>query len=281
MFRNLQAYYRNGSEQEYFVTAPLPLSPSDLRREARAGRFTANTSGHAPGFVQCNLVVLPETWAGDFLRFCTANPRPCPLLGTSQSSGDPTLPDLGDIDLRSDLPSYRVFRDGHFVEERPDISDLWQDNFVAFALGCSFSFEEALIAAGLDVRNVSEGRNVPMYRSNIPCQSAGPFAGDTVVSMRPFLPADAVRAIQICSRFPAVHGAPVHLGEPAMIGISDLTAPDYGDAVTIRKHEIPLFWACGVTPQVALENAAPPIAITHTPGCMLVTDKRNAELAIL
>lgn len=263
------------------MTTLAPLSPSELRREARAGRFSANTSGHAPGFVQCNLVVLPETWAVDFLRFCTANPRPCPLLGTSRTAGDPSLPDLGDIDLRTDLPSYRVFRDGNLVEERPEIGGLWQDDFVAFALGCSFSFEEALIAAGLEVRNVSEGRNVPMYRSNLPCQNAGPFSGDMVVSMRPFLPSDAIRAIQICSRFPAVHGAPVHFGDPGMIGISDLSAPHYGDAVTIRENEIPLFWACGVTPQVALENAAPPVAITHTPGCMLVTDKRNAELAIL
>ncbi len=263
------------------MAVPTPMNPRDLRLQARSGQFTANTSGHAPGFVQCNLVVLPNVWAADFLRFCTANPRPCPLLGSSPAPGDPTLPTLGDIDVRSDLPSYRVFRDGQLADETTDIADLWQDDFVAFALGCSFSFEEALIAAGLEVRNVSEGRNVPMYRSNIPCQSAGPFAGNMVVSMRPFKPADAIRAIQICSRFPAVHGAPVHLGDPGMIGIADINAPDYGDAVTIRDQELPLFWACGVTPQVALEQAAPPIAITHTPGCMLVTDKRNAELAVL
>jgi uncharacterized protein YcsI (UPF0317 family) len=264
------------------VSPFLPLSPAELRRQARSGRFTSNTSGHAPGFVQCNLVVLPDAWAGDFLRFCTANPRPCPLLGSSAQPGDPSLPGLGDdIDLRSDLPSYRVFRNGRLDEERGDIGELWQEDFVAFALGCSFSFEEALVAAGLDVRNVSEGRNVPMYRSNIPCHSAGPFSGSMVVSMRPFLPADAIRAIQICTRFPAVHGAPVHFGDPAMIGIADLAAPDYGEPVTVRKREVPLFWACGVTPQVALEQAAPPIAITHTPGCMLVTDRRNAELAVM
>lgn len=262
------------------MAAPAPLSPVELRSRARSGSFTSNTSGHAPGYVQCNLVVLPDAWAGDFLRFCTANPRPCPLLASSPTPGDPSLPALGDIDVRSDLPSYRLFRDGVFAEEMSDIGDLWRDDFVAFALGCSFSFEEALIAAGLEVRNVSEGRNVPMYRSTIECQPAGPFRGHMVVSMRPFLPEDAIRAIQICSRFPAVHGAPVHIGDPGMIGIADLGKPDYGEAVTIRDKELPLFWACGVTPQVALEQAAPPVAITHTPGCMLVTDKRNAELAV-
>jgi uncharacterized protein YcsI (UPF0317 family) len=226
-------------------------------------------------------VILPDAWAADFLRFCQANPRPCPLLACSPSAGDPTLPTLGDIDLRSDLPSYRVFRDGRLMEEIPDITPLWRDDFVGFALGCSFSFEEALIEGGLDVRNLSEGVNVPMYRTSIPCQSAGPFAGTMVVSMRPFRAADAIRAIQICSRFPAVHGAPVHFGDPAEIGVADLQRPDFGDAVTIREGEVPVFWACGVTPQVALERAAPPIAITHSPGCMLVTDKRNAELAVL
>lgn len=158
--------------------------------------------------------------------------------------------------------------------------DLWSEDLMTFALGCSFSFEEALIGAGLDVRNVSENVNVPMYRSNIPCEAAGPFSGNMVVSMRPFAPADAIRAIQICSRFPAVHGAPIHIGDPQSIGIADIGKPDYGDAVTIHDGELPLYWACGVTPQVALENAAPPLAITHSPGYMLVTDKRNAELAI-
>lgn len=248
---------------------------------ARSGDLHGNTSGLAAGFVQCNLVVLPAAWAHDFLRFCQANPRPCPLLAMNPAPGDPGLPGLGEIDLRSDLPAYRVFRGGRVDEERHDIGELWQDDFVAFALGCSFSFEEALIAAGLDVRNVTEGVNVPMYRSNLPCATAGPFAADMVVSMRPFDAAGAIRAIQICTRFPDVHGAPVHLGDPAQIGIVDLGAPDFGDAVTVADGEVPLFWACGVTPQVALEQAAPPLAITHSPGCMLVTDRRNAELAVL
>jgi uncharacterized protein YcsI (UPF0317 family) len=256
-------------------------TPQALRQSIRAGRHTGNTSGLAPGYVQCNIVILPADWANDFLRFCQLNPKPCPLVATSNSPGDHTLPPLGDIDIRTDVPSYRLFRDGELVEELPDISALWRDDLVTFALGCSFSFEEALLADGLDVRNVSEGVNVPMYRTDIDCKAAGPFAGSMVVSMRPFLAADAIRAVQICTRFPAVHGAPVHLGDPALIGIADLAVPDYGDPVTIREHELPVFWACGVTPQVALAAARPPLAITHSPGCMLVTDLRNSQLAVL
>lgn len=234
----------------------------------------------APGQVQCNIVILPASWAGDFQRFCQLNPKPCPLVGMGEP-GDPTLPQLGDIDIRTDVPRYRVWRDGELVEEKDDISELWQEDMVTFALGCSFSFEEALIADGLEVRNISACVNVPMYRTNIDCKAAGAFAGKMVVSMRPFLPVDAIRAIQICTRFPSVHGAPVHLGDPQMIGIKDLAAPDYGDPVELRDNEIPLFWACGVTPQVALEAARPPLCITHSPGCMLVTDLPNSKLAIL
>lgn len=257
------------------------LSPTALREAVRSGAHTGNTSGYAPGFVQCNIVILPADWAADFLRFCQLNPRPCPLIATANSPGDPALPPLGDVDIRSDVPSYRVFRDGRLVDELPDIRALWRDDLVTFALGCSFSFEEALLADGLEVRNVTEGVNVPMYRSAIDCTPAGPFAGKMVVSMRPFAAADAIRAIQICTRFPAVHGAPVHLGDPGLIGIADLARPDYGNAVSLCSGELPLFWACGVTPQVALEAARPPFAITHSPGCMLVTDLRNSRLAVL
>jgi len=255
-------------------------SPGELRRNIRSGGFRGNTSGLAPGYVQCTLVVLPQCSAADFLRFCQLNPRPCPLLAVGEP-GDWTLPALGDIDIRSDLPGYRVFRDGEAAEELTDIGDLWRDDLVSFALGCSFSFEEALMADGLEVRNVSRRCNVPMYRTNIDCAAAGPFAGKMVVSMRPFAPADAIRAIQICTRFPAVHGAPVHLGDPALIGIGDLAQTDFGDPVPVERGEIPLFWACGVTPQVALQAARLPLAITHSPGCMLVTDLRNSQLAIL
>ena len=257
------------------------ISPAALRQAIRAGEFSGNTSGYSPGFVQCNLTILPADWANDFLRFCQSNPKPCPLVATSNAPGDVGLPLLGDIDIRTDVPSYRVFRDGKFSEEVSDISDHWRDDLVVFALGCSFSFEEALLADGLDVRNVSESVNVPMYRTDIECTPAGPYEGEMVVSMRPFKAADAIRAIQICTRFPSVHGAPIHIGDPKLIGIDNLDQPDYGDAVSIAADELPVFWACGVTPQVALENAKPPFAITHSPGHMLVTDLRNSQLAVL
>tara|TARA_R110002073_G_scaffold100837_7_gene229341 strand:- start:1003 stop:1788 length:786 start_codon:yes stop_codon:yes gene_type:complete len=256
-------------------------TPAALRQRIRAGEHTGNTSGCAPGFVQCNIVILPEAWANDFLRFCQANPKPCPLIAVAAAPGDPVLPPLGDIDIRTDVPRYRLFRSGVFETELSDLSALWQPDLVTFALGCSFSFEEALIADGLDVRNVSEGVNVPMYRTDLPCTAAGPFAGNMVVSMRPMRAADAIRAVQICTRFPSVHGAPVHLGDPALIGIADINRPNYGDPVTIAAGELPVFWACGVTPQVALEQAKPPLAITHSPGCMLVTDLRNSQLSVL
>ena len=256
------------------------LSPRALRQAIRSGEHRGNTSGFAPGFVQCNIVILAADCAHDFLRFCQLNPKPCPLVAAGEP-GDPALPLLGDIDIRTDVPSYRVFRNGVMTEELPDITSLWRSDLVSFALGCSFSFEEALVADGLEVRNVSEGVNVPMYRTNIDCASAGAFSGKMVVSMRPFKAADAIRAVQICTRFPSVHGAPIHLGDPALIGIDNLQAPDYGDAVSLGDNELPLFWACGVTPQVALETAAPPFAITHSPGCMLVTDLRNSQLAVL
>lgn len=256
------------------------LSPQALRHNIRSGKHSGNTSGFAPGFVQCNIVILPADQANDFLRFCQLNPKPCPLIAAGEP-GDPTVPPLGDIDIRTDVPSYRVFRDGKLTEELPDITELWRDDLVSFALGCSFSFEEALLADGLEVRNVSEGVNVPMYRTDIDCTRAGPFAGNMVVSMRPFKAADAIRAVQICTRFPSVHGAPVHLGDPGLIGINDLALPDYGDAVSMNDGELPVFWACGVTPQVALEAARPPFAITHSPGCMLVTDLRNSQLAVM
>jgi uncharacterized protein YcsI (UPF0317 family) len=257
------------------------LSPAQLRQQIRNGDMRDNTSGYAAGFVQCNIVILPADWAGDFLKFCQLNPKPCPLVAMAGAPGEVSLPALGDIDIRSDVPSYRLFTDGVLAAEYNDITELWREDLVTFALGCSFSFEEALLADGLEVRNVSEGVNVPMYRTDIECRPAGPFAGDMVVSMRPFLAADAIRAVQICSRFPAVHGAPIHLGDPALIGIRDLATPDYGDAVSIGENELPVFWGCGVTPQVALEAARPPLCITHSPGCMLVTDLPNSKLAIL
>ena len=258
------------------------LSPLEIRQQIRTGDFTGNTSGLAQGFVQGNLAIMPKEWANDFLLFCQQNPKPCPIVGMSTSPGDFMLNDLGeDIDIRRDVPRYRIYRDGVLTEELQDVSAVWRDDLVTFVLGCSFSFEEALIADGLEVRNITEGVNVPMYRTNIACKPAGRFHGNTVVSMRPMKAADAIRAVQICTRFPSVHGAPLHLGDPAEIGISDINKPDFGDAVTIKEGELPVFWACGVTPQAAIEQAKPEFCITHSPGHMLITDLPNSRLAVL
>ena len=250
------------------------------RRLFRRGTYAGFTHGFAPGFVQGNLAVLPQGLAADFLRFCQLNPKPCPLIGMSPRLGDPSVPELGaDLDIRTDIPAYRIWRRGKLVAEVADIREVWRDDLVAFVLGCSFSFEEALVEDGLELRHQSCGVNVPMYRTSIPCQQAGPFHGPMVVSMRPFKPADAIRAIQITSRFPSVHGAPVHIGLPEAIGIGDIARPDYGDAVEVGRDELPVFWACGVTPQAVIAAVAPEIAITHAPGAMLVTDVRNSRLA--
>ena len=254
-------------------------TPHAIRLAARTQRITGQTAGLAPGFVQGNLVVLPSDVADEFLRFCQQNPKPCPLIAVSEP-GDPRIAALGeDLDLRTDLPCYRVWRDGVLVTSTPNIVDVWRDDLVAFVIGCSFSFEEALAAEGIPLKHVSAGTTVPMYRTNVMCEPAGRFAGPLVVSMRPMTAADAIRAIQITSRFPAVHGAPVHLGDPSLIGIRDLSRPDYGDPVDVSADEMPVVWACGVTPQAAIVSAKVPFAITHAPGCMLVTDIPNARLA--
>jgi len=254
-------------------------TPCAVRMAARMQRITGQTAGLAPGFVQGNLVVLPVSVADDFLRFCQRNPKPCPLIAVSEP-GQPHIASLGeDVDLRTDLPRYHVWRDGVVVASTPGVADVWRDDLVAFVIGCSFSFEEALTADGIPLKHVSAGTTVPMYRTNVMCEPAGRFNGPLVVSMRPMNAADTIRAIQITSRFPAVHGAPVHVGDPALIGIHDLSRPDYGDAVGISADELPVFWACGVTPQAAIASARIPFAITHAPGCMLVTDIPNASLA--
>lgn len=262
------------------MTAQHPLAtPAQVRQAARRGAFDGHTSGLADRHVQGNVVILPRDAAADFLRFCQANPKPCPVLAVGEP-GDPSLPTLGDdIDIRHDVPRYRVWRDGVLEGEVAHVAGLWRDDFVSVVLGCSFSFEQALLDEGLPLRHVQQGRNVAMFRTNVPTVPAGPFRGPLVVTMRPFKPADAIRAVQITSRFPAVHGAPVHLGDPAQIGIADLSRPDYGDACEVLPGEIPVFWACGVTPQAALEQARLPLAITHAPGCMLVTDLLNQRLA--
>jgi uncharacterized protein YcsI (UPF0317 family) len=265
----------NALNTELNPTTDLPA----VRQAIRQGRWTSHTSGVAQDRVQGNVVILPQQEANDFLRFCQRNPKPCPLLAVSEP-GEAMLPTLGrDIDIRTDVPMYRVWRDGELVEERADIQALWRDDLVTFVIGCSFSFEQALMEAGLRLRHVDQGKNVAMYRSNMQTLAAGPFHGPMVVSMRPLKAADAIRAVQVTSRFPQVHGAPVHLGDPSLIGIADLSQPDYGDAVEVLPDELPVFWACGVTPQAAIRQARPPLCITHAPGAMLITDLFNSQLA--
>jgi uncharacterized protein YcsI (UPF0317 family) len=251
------------------------------RRAIRRGEIRGATAGLASGYVQGNLAILPQSLASDFLRFCQLNPKPCPLIA-SAAPGDWRIPTLGeDLDIRTDVPRYRVWQNGELVAEPHDIRDFWRDDLVSFVIGCSFSFEEALMADGIEMRHIALGRNVSMYRTSIATAEAGPFHGPMVVSMRPMTPRNAIRAVQITTRFPSVHGAPVHLGKPELIGIADLGTPDYGDVVPIREDEIPVFWACGVTPQSVIATVKPEFCITHYPGSMLVTDRRNTELAIM
>jgi uncharacterized protein YcsI (UPF0317 family) len=258
-----------------------PVGPQQVRARIRCGEWTTHTSGVAGGYVQGNVVILPEALASDFLRYCQRNPKPCPLLAVTEP-GQAKLPSLGeDIDICTDVPRYRVWRYGELTDEPTDISALWRKDLVTFVIGCSFSFEEALIQAGLRIRHIDQDRNAPMYRTSMATEAAGPFKGPMVVSMRPFKAADAIRAVQITSRFPNVHGAPVHMGDPAQIGIADLGKPDYGDAVDLQADEIPVFWACGVTPQAVIAQARPEFCITHAPGAMLITDLLNHHLATL
>lgn len=251
---------------------------ADVRAACRTGAHTGPTPGLALGYVHANLVILPRDWAFDFLLFCQRNPRPCPLLDVTEP-GDPeakfTAPGS---DLRTDLPAYRVWEHGEPVAEPTDVTRYWRDDLVSFVIGCSFTFENALLAAGVPVRHIEQNVNVPMYKTNVACRTAGRFSGPLVVSMRPLTPVQAVKATQICSRFPRAHGAPVHFGDPSAIGVQNINQPDFGDAVEVRSGEVPVFWACGVTPQAALIHAKPPFAITHKPGHMFLTNLKDTDL---
>jgi len=265
------------------MTPPSPadlLTPTAVREACRAGAWTRHTAGLAAGYAQANLLIIPRDLAEDFLLFCQRNPKPCPLLDVT-APGDP-VPRRAAAggDLRTDVPRYRVWRHGELESEPTEITDLWREDLVGFVIGCSFTFESALQRAGIPVRHWELGCNVPMYRTTLPCEPAGRFHGPLVVSMRPMRPAEAIRAIQVTSRYPAVHGAPVHLGHPEAIGIQNLARPDFGDPVPVGADELPVFWACGVTPQAVVMAVRPPFAITHSPGCMLVTDLRDEELAV-
>ncbi|HEY2686427.1 MAG TPA: putative hydro-lyase [Steroidobacteraceae bacterium] len=258
----------------------MSLTPFEFRQQIRAGKFRGPTAGCCGGFAQANLAILPKEVADDFERFCMINPKACPLLAVGEP-GDWNVPRLGrDLDVRTDAPAYYVYRYGERSEVR-NLVDLWRGDLVVFAIGCSFSFEEMLGREGVSLRHIEQNRNVPMYLTCQRNEPAGVFGAHRVVSMRPMKAADAIRAIEITSRFPAVHGAPVHLGDPRLIGIEDLARPDFGEPVEVRSDELPVFWACGVTPQVAIEAARLPFAIAHKPGHMLVTDIPNATLALV
>jgi uncharacterized protein YcsI (UPF0317 family) len=250
----------------------------DIRAQARSGLLAGPTCGLAPDYLQANVVIVPESVASSFLLFCQRNPKPCPILDvTEPGKWEPRHVARG-ADIRTDVPRYRVYRRGSLVEEITDIKHLWREDLVAFLLGCSFSFEAAMRRAGLPVRHLEQRCNVPMFRTNVPCTPAGPFHGPLVVTMRPLTPAQAIEAVVITSRFPQAHGTPIHFGDPLAIGISDLMCPDFGDPVTIGPGEVPVFWACGVTPQAVVMAAKPEFAITHSPGCMFVTDQLAEQI---
>lgn len=256
-------------------------SPAEVRAMIRTGEITGQTSGMCDGYAQANLAILPKDLAFDFLLFTQRNKKPCPVLDVTEAGSPvPRLTAPG-ADIRTDIPRYRIYRKGELTDEVTDISSFWRDDLVAFLLGCSFSFEAPMIEAGLEVRHITDHHNVPMYKTNIECVPAGVFHGPMVVSMRPMKPADAIRAVQITTRMPFVHGAPIHIGDPEAIGIHDIDKPDFGDSSEIRPGEVPVFWACGVTPQAVAMAVKPEFMITHAPGHMFITDIPNASLAIM
>jgi uncharacterized protein YcsI (UPF0317 family) len=254
------------------------MTGAEIRQHARRGTLLGPTAGMALGYVQANLVVVPRELAFDFLLFCQRNPKPCPLLDVTEiGSPEPRLVAPG-ADLRTDLPRYCVYRQGNMIAEPTDLHAEWRVDLVAFLLGCSFTFEAALLQAGLPIRHLETGCNVPMYRTNRACRPAGVFKGPMVVSMRPMTPEQTLRAVQICDRFPRAHGAPIHFGDASALGIRDLSTPDFGDPAEIRAGEMPVFWACGVTPQAVAMEIKPELLITHKPGHMFLTDVRDSEM---
>nr|WP_094022767.1 putative hydro-lyase [Maliponia aquimaris] len=255
---------------------------ADVLAEIRAGRYRSHTAGLGLGYLQTNLAILPRAVALDFMRYCQRNPKPCPLVGVSDT-GNPMMFTLGrDLDIRTDVPAYNVYVDGKLARSQTEITDIWSDEMVAFALGCSFTFERALVEAGIPVWHIENDTTVPMFRSSIDTVPAGPFRGKMVVSMRSIDAAHVDLATEISRRFPLAHGAPVHIGDPAAIGIADVSRPDWGDPAPVGPGQVPMFWACGVTPQVAIEAAGVPLCITHKPGHMLLTEiPEDAEVPVL
>lgn len=254
------------------------LSPKEVRELIRKEDITVPTSGMCPGYAQANLVILPKEYAYDFLLFAERNPKPCPILEVSDEGSRFLKKIAPGADIARDIPKYRIYENGVMTGEYTDVSSFWRDDLVSFLIGCSFSFESELIEAGIEMRHNTIGCNVPMYLTNIPCESAGIFHGNMVVSMRPIPYSQVVKATTVTAAIPRVHGAPIHVGDPSVIGITNIDKPDFGDPVTINEGEVPVFWACGVTPQAAVMATKPPFVITHAPGHMLITDVKNVEL---
>lgn len=243
-----------------------------VRQAIRQNHYSGHTAGLCDGLLQCNLVILPQSMAEDFYRFCEENAVFCPLLAKSKI-GQYNIDSLGKgIDLRTDLPLYNVYEHGHLIDSTTNIIDLWQDDFVAFAIGCSFTFERALLSSGIAMRHIEQDVTVPMYKTNIKTKQFGAFGGQAVVSMRPIKESDIEKTKTICERYLHAHGPPIHVGTPEKIGIANIDKPEWGSAVTIKENEVPIFWGCGVTSQVAVTNAAPAVCITHAPGAMLITE---------
>ncbi|MEN6411548.1 MAG: putative hydro-lyase [Veillonellales bacterium] len=256
-------------------------TPARIRAAIRRGEWVHPTAGLAPGFAQANMAILPKELAFEFLLFCQRNPKPCPILDVTDLGSPVPKRIAPDADIRTDLPKYRIYRYGELSEEVTDIVEYWRDDMVAFLIGCSFTFEHSLLRNSIPIRHIEESCNAAMYKTNIPCVPAGRFQGPLVVSMRPVPEKDVVRAVQVTSRFPSVHGAPVHVGNPSGIGIKDLSQPDFGDRVTVKDGEVPIFWACGVTPQAVAMEVKPDIMITHAPGYMFITDVKDEHYSIL
>ena len=257
------------------------MKPSEVRQLIREGKIDFQTSGMCNGFAQANMAVLPKDLAFDFLLFTQRNQKPCPVLDVTEPGSPVPRLIAPNADLRYDIPRYRIYRKGELTDEVTNLDQYWRDDLVAFLLGCSFSFEGPMLDAGLDVRHITDNHNVPMYITNIECVPAGVFHGPMVVSMRPMKPKDAVRAVQVTSRMPFLHGAPIHFGDPEAIGIKDISKPDFGDASLIKPGEVPVFWACGVTPQAVAMAVKPEFMITHAPGHMFISDVPNADLSVL
>ncbi len=257
------------------------LTPGEIRAIIRRGKWDRPTAGLAMGYAQANLVILPQKYAFDFLLFCQRNPKPCPLLEVLEPGEFRTKFLSLEADIRTDIPLYHIYQKGKLHHTIKEIRSFWKPDFVTFLLGCSFSFEEAMLRSNIPVRHIEENKNVPMFITHIPCKAAGVFQGPMVVTMRPIPSEQVSRVVQITSRYAWVHGAPIHIGDPSTLGIKDVKKPDFGDPVTMKRGEVPVFWACGVTPQAVVTKAKPALCITHAPGHMFISDLLNEELAIL